>query len=760
MPDLTSPRSIEDQLRAATRTPAPRPEFLAGLRARLVEQPPTPVSRLGQVGMAFRRPAIATALAAIVILIAGLAIVGPQKALAAVGHLFGYIPGVGIVDRSAPLRVLAEPVSQTRAGVTLSVTSATLTGDRTHLNFRFFGVLGSAYPDREDTPGCHQPEYLRLPDGIQLERTNDFPPVPGGVDQAVLVIPCIFDTLPGKAPENWELALRFVPAPPELTVMPVTEVSASREAAAVASATPHPLPTGQATAATAAAQDQSITIDQVIETVDGYILTAKFEPQIPAGKSIQVAGPAQIHDARGKQVSFSIPVDVPPPDVNNPGQGGFGLAFQFKAAGLAYPLTISLSGVEVQPADPQATASFSFDAGSNPQPGQQWTPDREIQLGGHTFKLLQITADSRGGFSFKFAGDPQVVGASLDIAGYTPNGGGGGGPTNGVFFVSLSYAQTPIGPLEVTVSNLMVTGSAHTWQGRWSPAVLRSDLPANPTAQAGVCLAAEPLDGLESAPANLSGSALVYQALEGSDQWGLVSYALDGSQKKLLAANSSWGALSPDGSQMAYPAVDGIHVVDLASGAEKVLAGSAGFNLRWSPDGTQIAYIGGSRDQAFVVTVASLQAQQVSDQSYETVIGWSPDGARLYIAIPFTGGGAWQVRAVDPATGTFQDLFTIENGSAKALEAALSPDGGWIVYRGRDNSSIYLVHPDGSQMRLLVDNPSSATTGLVWSRSGWLGMSLLDANTQQDTSVILKPDGCQAYRLPGVAGVLQGLFVR
>ena len=37
---------------------------------------------------------------------------------------------------------------------------------------------------------------------------------------------------------------------------------------------------------------------------------------------------------------------------------------------------------------------------------------------------------------------------------------------------------------------------------------------------------------------------------------------------------------------------------------------------------------------------------------------------------------------------------------------------------GRDNSSVYLVHPDGSDMHLVLDNVGA--TGIEWSRSGWL----------------------------------------
>src|SRR5262249_35105700 len=77
----------------------------------------------------------------------------------AVGNLFCYIPGVRIVEQSAPIRVLAEPVSVTRDGVTVAVTQATITGDKTSIVYRVLGVPHSAYSDREDVVGCISHEY-------------------------------------------------------------------------------------------------------------------------------------------------------------------------------------------------------------------------------------------------------------------------------------------------------------------------------------------------------------------------------------------------------------------------------------------------------------------------------------------------------------------------------------------------------------------------------------------------------------------------
>jgi hypothetical protein len=149
--------------------------------------------------------------------------------------------------------------------------------------------------------------------------------------------------------------------------------------------------------------------------------------------------------------------------------------------------------------------------------------------------------------------------------------------------------------------------------------------------------------------------------------------------------------------------------------------------------------------------------RQVSDLSYESVLGWSQNGKQLYFVVPFTGGAAWKVFSFDLAGGSARELFTIENGTPKFLNPMLSPDGNWIAYRGRDNSSLYLVHPDGSGMHLAIDN--AGVVGIEWSQSGWLGLSLNPDSSDHAAVVLLKPDDCQVYLLTNLHGDLEGLHL-
>ena len=757
MDNWTPTPEFEDRVRQSFAVPEIRSEFVEQMYGEIMRQAEAKTKKRHYYLFGLR-PAWLILLIVLFAMIVSTLIIGPQRVYASFMKLLGYIPGVGVVDTSAPIRVLAEPVSVTRDGVTVTVTSATLTREKTQIVYRIFGVPSSAYPDREDVMGCVKREYLRLKDGTQLAQINyGYEPIPANVNEAVFVIPCIANTLPGKIPENWELPLRFNPAPPDMTVMPVIELSPSPKV--------NLTPGVPMDSTSEAPVDSSVTVNKVVETSDGYILIGQFQPHSKSGESFQQTGALKIQDANGMNVSYALPLDLNE-EINQGAAGmpGVGWAAQFKAAGLVYPLTISFSGVKLIPANPDASVEFNFDAGPNPQPGQVWNLNQNIQLAGRTLVLVSITADSREGYSFKFKVPSDVYSARVQIAGFAPNGGGGGGGgglTNGEFHTSLSFPSLPTGMLTVTVSDLVLIGNAITWQGQWSPQNPRTDLPTELISQSGLCLTADSLEKLQLVPPALSnGKALIYEKLD-TGLWGLSIHTLDGNRKQVVVPNGNWGSLSPDGTQVAYSAVDNrIHIVDLVSLTEKVLPGTGGFNLNWSPDGEQLAYVGmgnGVINSVFVINADGTQVRQVSDFNYESIIGWSSSNL-LYFVAPYTGGAAWKVYSYDFASNTAQDRFTIENGTPKFLNPKLSPDGNWIAYRGRDNSSLYLVRNDGSNMHLVLDNVGA--NGIEWSRSGWLGVSLKKANSEESTIIIIKPEECEGYILPtNLNGDLEGLFI-
>jgi hypothetical protein len=517
-----------------------------------------------------------------------------------------------------------------------------------------------------------------------------------------------------------------------------------------------------------------LEINKVMDIGDQFILMGEFKDPVvkddtlPAGswwvpKNVSIIG----DDGREVPRNFSNDFDLPSPTTTDSEPWLFQLKKDFVP-----PITITWIGEIISPVGSKEQVAFEFDAGQNPQEGSQWEVNKDFKLGKYNIRLVSIRSYA-GGYSFDFLAEPGASAnlISVDIAGYTPTcgGGGGGSDFSEEFDREVCVANSsdspdfPHGKLVFVINFQALERRNKSYQVKWTPDPSQTEPFATFTPKPGVCVLTGSFfqnQPASSVPSN--GKVLIYEKLV-SGKWGLVLYNLDGNKLEELTSEGNWGALSLDGEKVAYSGLDSsLHIIDLVSRSENILPGNGGFNLHWSPDGKQIAYVGmgdGVINSVFVInTNGKNQPQQVSDQSYQTVIGWSEDSNKLYFATPFTGGAAWKMFSYDLSDEVTHELFTIENGTPKFLNAKISPDGNWIAYRGGDNSSLYLVHPDGSNMHLLIDN--AGVVGVEWSNSGWLGMSMKKQNSDQSVITLIKPDACEIQLLPiTIQGDLQGLFV-
>lgn len=396
----------------------------------------------------------------------------------AMRRMIGFIPGFGMVDQGASIRVLAAPVSQTRDGVTVTVESAILTAERTVITYSQENIPQSAMSHDESVPGCSGLGILRLPDGTELNVISGegsfgksrmvYGSIPMDVDHVSFLLSCVTSTLPGKAPENWELPIRFVPAPPEMTVVPVVELATATPTPPADSVTVTPGPVETAT-------PQVLVIEKALQLPDKLIFIGGFVPHLPAGTFIQTNGDMKISDATGREIQYDIPTeDLEIPTYDNP--NAFPWTAQISSAGLSYPLTFTYSGSYASEPDPQATLQFELDVDQFPQSAQDWQEwpiNREFTLAGHKIKLtsISVTHHAPGYFySFQFECEPDVVSLNVDTPGQAPvGGGGGGGGTPGSFSVAVSLEKPLSGKVQVVLSHLNVITGSDTWQAQWSP---------------------------------------------------------------------------------------------------------------------------------------------------------------------------------------------------------------------------------------------------------------------------------------------------
>lgn len=93
----------------------------------------------------------------------------------------------------------------------------------------------------------------------------------------------------------------------------------------------------------------------------------------------------------------------------------------------------------------------------------------------------------------------------------------------------------------------------------------------------------------------------------------------------------TWPSLSPDGTLAAYGWTDGLHVVDLASGENRLMPSTShsDYSPLWSPDGLQIAFVRTDDFNLYVVNRDGSDLQRVTEgREYEQLIGWLPTDPR------------------------------------------------------------------------------------------------------------------------------------
>src|SRR5574341_416970 len=391
----------------------------------------------------------------------------------AIGSMMGYIPGVGLVDRSAPIRVLAEPVTVTREGVTITVTEAVLSADKTVIFVKVEGVPREAYPTDESI-GCMGNANLRLADGTLLEggyvgaggwthfeNHLEYGPIPANVNEAVLTFDCIGFTQPGALPENWEIPLRFAPAPPDMTVAPVIELSTPT--------VPNP-PAADVTSTsvlsnTMTRNDITFTLEKFVEVEGGYQLYGSLDLSgvtLPAQGYLNTMAVIEMTDANGNRIPFeagqSGPQDTIAYDPNK-----VAWIYRTNQKAFAAPLTLTLSWVEMQ-ITPQIP--FELDLGPDPQIGQVWEINRDLTFEGHTVRLLSAqlmkSDDPQWASSLKFAYEDKEGGIFINVMDDVPQkplieitsggGGGGGVPLTEIKFAWMNYGEIPSGLRRFTIS--------------------------------------------------------------------------------------------------------------------------------------------------------------------------------------------------------------------------------------------------------------------------------------------------------------------
>ncbi|MCX8062015.1 MAG: hypothetical protein N3D16_05490, partial [Anaerolineales bacterium] len=316
----------------------------------------------------------------------------------------------------------------------------------------------------EEEAICYAEPELRLPNGEtlaitagrgsgdaqgRLELRWSYAPIPPNVNEAEFFVPCIQGTLPGEASENWVFKLRFVPAPPDLTVLPVQEM-------------PTPLP---ATPSIPLHQPpEGWQIEKIIETTGGYILVGTFRiSDLPySAVALGFRDWIRVTDASGNEVPARAPDDI---DLSSSASGVIPWSLEIQGKGHAWPLTLAVSSIDAETFD--LSAEFAFDAGENPAPGKEWTLDQTFQLGEWQIEVLRARYTGKG-YVFDLRAPDPVEHVGLEIVGVNPPTGYGSSDDQGNIQVGFEYKDPPVGRIMVKVTSVIFRVQGD-WKTQWMP---------------------------------------------------------------------------------------------------------------------------------------------------------------------------------------------------------------------------------------------------------------------------------------------------
>jgi hypothetical protein len=405
----------------------------------------------------------------------------------ALGKAFGFIPGIGMLEKTSELRALDKPVSVERDGIRLTVLNVVASSTSTMVRYQVEWLTPPSTGGEYDTT-CQGTPSLALADGTPLSfirtadkfltgdsgmgygRVMEFAAVPIDQNDVTFLLPCLVPFSSGLLPHNWEINFQLIPAPDEM-VLPVVTVPAVEspsipptEAASPSNPTP---PFADLT------HRISSTVDSFVPLDDGFLLIGSMQWSADDYPSNGVSPKpyvdyVKVIDANGQAVVWEEVYENVKPQ-NEEYRSYW--AIKIPSKNFAAPLTITFNAADVQ----VKPVSFTFEVGADSKPGQSWDVNQDIQVVDSPVKIVKanLIAAPENNLSFQFDAqvDPNAIG-DLRLATSLNQcmGGGGGYPIDHLdllqVYVAMCRPDLPPGNVEIQVIGAVLWGQ---WQVTWQP---------------------------------------------------------------------------------------------------------------------------------------------------------------------------------------------------------------------------------------------------------------------------------------------------
>jgi hypothetical protein len=338
----------------------------------------------------FHRPAWAIAFAVLLILVSAFLALGPQRVLAEVERLLGYLPGVGFVSPDQT-RVLAAPLQAQQGNSTLEVQQVVAFPDRT--------LVVATLRSLPEEITLEMPQWvgqvtLLLPDGQrwhnrqasqrtragELSAVIEYAPLPAGIDQVTLEMPTLPLSATSATQGLWSV------------VVPLQSVGQT---------TPGSLAVAPYTPKNARAAKQGVTV-RLLQVAPGgqetgLLLQIDWKDPTWAigGVSAELTDDlGHVYQQLAAPPGFDPPYNGIPDGVTTQQE-----LLRFPALDpAARQVSLNVTAIRFR-IFPQA--QFQFDPGSAPTLGQTWdfTGDRgkRLQMGGFQVQIVQAALNAASG---------------------------------------------------------------------------------------------------------------------------------------------------------------------------------------------------------------------------------------------------------------------------------------------------------------------------------------------------------------------------
>jgi serine/threonine protein kinase len=219
-------------------------------------------------------------------------------------------------------------------------------------------------------------------------------------------------------------------------------------------------------------------------------------------------------------------------------------------------------------------------------------------------------------------------------------------------------------------------------------------------------------------------------------------------------------AVSPDGQFLTYTtgSLPDVRVIvhDLANSRTlEVFRGPRVTDVRWSPNGANllVATVPSTSDSLKIIPRLGGSARSLTG-FYRA--SWSPDGSRIVWINP----GAKRLFFTNVATGEVK-WIPLTQAITFMYDVDWSPKGDWILFQSRDeanHAALWIVKPDGSEQQKLIEEDSTALSG-VWAPAGDVIYYLKGDPVQQlwKLQISAKSGKVQGVRVQILNGLESGL---